>query len=123
MRQMTNRTEQHVVGTTGSPAGPGTGGTTQEVAAYTCPMHPEVRQPGPGACPIAGADVFPTHVTDHVEPDARVITDGWTGYAASRSSATPTNPPVNVPLALAGRTPVSCSQQCIAWPRRRSGGS
>ena len=21
---------------------------------YTCPMHPEVRQPGPGSCPICG---------------------------------------------------------------------
>src|SRR5437868_2485866 len=21
---------------------------------YTCPMHPEIRQPGPGACPICG---------------------------------------------------------------------
>ena len=23
-------------------------------AGYTCPMHPEVRQPGPGACPKCG---------------------------------------------------------------------
>ncbi len=24
------------------------------VTIYTCPMHPEVRQPGPGACPKCG---------------------------------------------------------------------
>ncbi len=26
---------------------------------YTCPMHPEVRQPGPGACPICGMALEP----------------------------------------------------------------
>lgn len=26
----------------------------QAVAEYTCPMHPDVRQPGPGACPKCG---------------------------------------------------------------------
>src|SRR3990167_1786461 len=24
------------------------------VVEYTCPMHPEIRQPGPGSCPICG---------------------------------------------------------------------
>jgi Cu+-exporting ATPase len=28
-------------------------------AIYTCPMHPEVEQPGPGACPICGMDLEP----------------------------------------------------------------
>jgi Cu+-exporting ATPase len=28
-------------------------------AIYTCPMHPEVRQPGPGACPICGMALEP----------------------------------------------------------------
>src|SRR3546814_12538665 len=26
---------------------------------YTCPMHPEVRQQGPGACPICGMALEP----------------------------------------------------------------
>lgn len=26
---------------------------------YTCPMHPEIRQPGPGACPICGMALEP----------------------------------------------------------------
>ena len=30
-----------------------------EGAIYTCPMHPEVRQPGPGACPICGMALEP----------------------------------------------------------------
>ena len=30
---------------------------------YTCPMHPEVRQVGPGACPICGMALEPREVT------------------------------------------------------------
>ncbi len=33
-----------------------------EGAIYTCPMHPEVRQVGPGACPICGMALEPLHV-------------------------------------------------------------
>jgi len=43
-----------------TPAKAGTGGKYDKVssdwsgAVYTCPMHPEVRQTGPGACPLCG---------------------------------------------------------------------
>ena len=30
-----------------------------EGAIYTCPMHPEIRQPGPGICPICGMALEP----------------------------------------------------------------
>ena len=29
---------------------------------YTCPMHPQIRQQGPGACPICGMALEPLHV-------------------------------------------------------------
>jgi Cu+-exporting ATPase len=32
-------------------------------AIYTCPMHPEVRQRGPGSCPICGMALEPEQVT------------------------------------------------------------
>src|SRR5262249_11752570 len=32
-------------------------------AIHTCPMHPEVRQVGPGACPICGMALAPAVVT------------------------------------------------------------
>ena len=31
-------------------------------AIYTCPMHPEIRQDGPGACPICGMALEPLRV-------------------------------------------------------------
>src|SRR5438477_12259609 len=30
---------------------------------YTCPMHPQIRQAGPGACPICGMALEPEMVT------------------------------------------------------------
>jgi len=35
---------------------------------YTCPMHPQVRQVGPGACPICGMALEPELIT--AEPQA-----------------------------------------------------
>ena len=32
---------------------------TRDTVEYTCPMHPEVRQPGPGACPKCGMALDP----------------------------------------------------------------
>jgi len=40
-------------------AAPSSGG----VAEWTCPMHPEIRQPGPGSCPICGMSLEPVTVT------------------------------------------------------------
>ncbi len=37
-------------------------------AVYTCPMHPEIRQTGPGSCPICGMALEPLTVT--AEPGA-----------------------------------------------------
>ena len=38
-------------------------------AVYTCPMHPEVRQLGPGACPICGMALEPVEVTADAGPN------------------------------------------------------
>ncbi len=45
-------------------------------ADYTCPMHPEVRQPGPGSCPICGMALEPFHVqqADTEDPHLADIT-------------------------------------------------
>ncbi|KAB2920171.1 MAG: heavy metal translocating P-type ATPase [Hyphomicrobiaceae bacterium] len=36
---------------------------------YTCPMHPEIRQEGPGSCPICGMALEPEIVTAAAEPN------------------------------------------------------
>lgn len=48
-----------------APADPG--------AIYTCPMHPEVRQVGPGACPKCGMALEPELVSLDDAPDPELI--------------------------------------------------
>jgi P-type Cu+ transporter len=40
---------------------------------YTCPMHPEIRQPGPGSCPICGMALEPETVSLNEGPDPELI--------------------------------------------------
>jgi Cu+-exporting ATPase len=47
------------------PADPG--------AVYTCPMHPEVRQIGPGSCPFCGMALEPAAVTLDDGPNVELI--------------------------------------------------
>ena len=42
---------------------------------YTCPMHPEVRQEGPGACPICGMSLEMVSVTGAPEDDQTELRD------------------------------------------------
>src|SRR5476649_1901294 len=44
-----------------------------EGATYTCPMHPEIRQIGPGACPICGMALEPEMPTAETGPNAELI--------------------------------------------------
>ncbi|TLG75658.1 copper-translocating P-type ATPase [Methylocystis sp. B8] len=40
---------------------------------YTCPMHPQIRQIGPGNCPICGMTLEPLVVSTEAEPNAELI--------------------------------------------------
>ena len=67
---------------TAEPSTPGAG----EVVEYTCPMHPEIRRPGPGSCPICGMALEPVMVTAETgpSPELRDMTRRfWVGVALS----------------------------------------
>ena len=40
---------------------------------YTCPMHPEIRQPEPGSCPICGMALEPAGVSAESGPSAELV--------------------------------------------------
>ena len=40
---------------------------------YTCPMHPEIRQVGPGACPICGMALEPVMATAETGPNPELV--------------------------------------------------
>ncbi|WP_268995462.1 heavy metal translocating P-type ATPase [Microvirga roseola] len=44
-----------------------------EGTIYTCPMHPEVRQVGPGSCPICGMALEPVLVTADAGPNPELV--------------------------------------------------
>jgi heavy metal translocating P-type ATPase len=57
-----------------------------EAVEYTCPMHPEIRQNGPGTCPICGMALEPVIVTADAGPseELRDMTRRfWVGVALS----------------------------------------
>jgi len=44
-----------------------------EGTLYTCPMHPEVRQVGPGACPICGMALEPATIGSDTGPSEELV--------------------------------------------------
>ncbi|HTB27883.1 MAG TPA: heavy metal-binding domain-containing protein, partial [Steroidobacteraceae bacterium] len=40
---------------------------------YTCPMHPQIRQIGPGSCPICGMALEPVSVSAEAPPNEELI--------------------------------------------------
>lgn len=55
----------------------------EESAIYTCPMHPEIRQPTPGNCPKCGMALEPrTMATEEVNPElVRMTRRFWVSTA------------------------------------------
>ena len=45
----------------------------QKGVIYTCPMHPEIRQEGPGSCPICGMALEPVGGTEDTGPSPELI--------------------------------------------------
>lgn len=59
------RPQDYLDQTVARPAVPG--------AIYTCPMHPQIRQTGPGACPICGMALEPEMPTGDIAPNPELV--------------------------------------------------
>ena len=57
----------HAVNQHSGPTSPAS--TSSKTARYTCPMHPQIVQIGPGTCPICGMALEPMDVFAEVEAD------------------------------------------------------
>jgi P-type Cu+ transporter len=58
--------EKYLGNQTAAPVAP-------EGTIYTCPMHPEVRQIGPGFCPICGMALEPVGASEESGPSAELV--------------------------------------------------
>lgn len=67
------------------PAAPTTPRASEPQATeWTCPMHPEIRRPGPGSCPICGMALEPVLVSADAGPSAELVDIArrfWIGLA------------------------------------------
>ncbi len=78
---------------------PGSG--EQPVAAYwTCSMHPQVHQPGPGKCPLCGMDLIPAAAEADARPAKKVK------YACSMFCVPPVDKPGKCPVCGMDMVPV-----------------
>ncbi|KQU64160.1 haloacid dehalogenase [Phycicoccus sp. Root563] len=70
----------------GAPGQEASSGSAGDLQEWTCPMHPEIRRPGPGSCPICGMALEPLMVTAESGPSpelADMTRRFWTGVALS----------------------------------------
>jgi Cu(I)/Ag(I) efflux system membrane fusion protein len=54
---------QHIIPSSHQHTNPPDDQTTESSETWTCSMHPQVRQPDPGQCPICGMDLIPASTT------------------------------------------------------------
>ena len=65
--------EQYLQGRSSDAAGPDPSGWASDEQEFTCPMHPEIRQIGPGSCPICGMALEPVTVSADTGPSAELV--------------------------------------------------
>ena len=72
---------------------------------WTCAMHPQVRRPGPGQCPICGMDLIPVSSEESSEPSPRRVSLGERARTLARVRTTPARrlPSTGASLRLLGR--------------------
>ena len=76
LAKFTAEPDRYLKPATPAPAAPT--GTT-----YTCPMHPQIRQVGPGSCPICGMALEPAEVSLDQGPNAELLDMSrrfWIGF-------------------------------------------
>jgi heavy metal translocating P-type ATPase len=67
-------------------AAPAPAASVVDDVEYTCPMHPQIRQLGPGSCPICGMALEPVTVAAETGPSAELVDMTrrfWVGVALS----------------------------------------
>lgn len=79
-----------------SSGGGGAAAVGEEAAVHTCPMHPQIRQPGPGRCPICGMALVPAtssgadldQLAVRIEPAQRRLANIQTAEVVSKPVST-----------------------------------
>jgi Cu(I)/Ag(I) efflux system membrane fusion protein len=62
---------------------------SDEPEVWTCSMHPQIRQPGPGKCPICGMDLIPVESNSASDSGERTLTMSESARALAEIQTTP----------------------------------
>jgi P-type Cu+ transporter len=93
-------------------------------ASYTCPMHPQIRQPGPGHCPICGMALEPEVASAAEGPSAELIDMSrrfWVALALSvpvfalEMGGHLTNLHMLLPEAVSNRLQLALATPVVLW--------
>lgn len=95
-----------------SGEGTSTGAAATAGSIYTCPMHPQIRQPAPGRCPICGMELVPASSAGAADLDELAITiDPAQRRLANIQTATVESGPLEVKLQTVGAIAIDESRQ------------
>lgn len=95
----------------------GAGGTMQTAdggdaqQTYTCPMHPQIRQPGPGRCPICGMELVPASSGGSDLDEFAVTIEPAQRRLAQIQTAPVTSEPVSTSIETIGSIEIDESRQ------------
>lgn len=89
--------------------GPASEGESQET--YTCPMHPQIRQPGPGRCPICGMELVPATSSGADLDELAVTIEPAQRRLANIETAEATKEPVTTTIRTIGAIEIDESRQ------------
>ena len=81
-----------------------------EGTIYTCPMHPQVRQVGPGSCPICGMALEPLTVAADAGPNPELADMTRRFWVATA---------LTIPIVIASGSALCCPSRW--WPSRWAG--
>ncbi|WDI41520.1 efflux RND transporter periplasmic adaptor subunit [Bremerella sp. P1] len=96
------------IGTDGGPQAT-SGGDSQQI--YTCPMHPQIRQPGPGRCPICGMALVPAASGSADLDEFAVTIEPAQRRLAQIETAPVTSKPVSTTIETIGAIEIDESRQ------------
>lgn len=85
------------------------GGDSQQI--YTCPMHPQIRQPGPGRCPICGMALVPAASGSADLDEFAVTIEPAQRRLAQIETAPVTSKPVSTSIETIGAIEIDESRQ------------
>ena len=91
--------------------------TAHHAQVWTCSMHPQVRQPEPGTCPLCGMDLIPETPAEGASTEGVVLSPRAQALARVRTAAVAPDPEAVTRLRLLGEVEPaeSTRREVTAW--------